>query len=100
MVRSAAKRWAGVLRGHDLRTLVLAFIIDGSASWSYIIVLTAYVYDRTHSAGWVTALVTVRWVTGMVIGGYAGVAWPTGTTGGKCCSAARSRRPVPPLSSC
>lgn len=73
MADALARRWAGVLRARDLRTLVLAFVVDGSASWSYIVVLTAYVYDRTHSAGWVTAFVSVRWITGMLLGGYAGV---------------------------
>ena len=52
---------------------MLAFLVDGSASWSYNVVLIAYVFDRTHSAAWVTALVTARWVVGMLCGGYAGV---------------------------
>lgn len=66
-------RYASALRHRDLRTLVLAFFVDGSATWSYNIVLIAYVFDRTHSAAWVTALVTVKWVVGMLCGGYAGV---------------------------
>jgi MFS family permease len=69
----ARSRYASALRHRDLRTLVLAFIVDGAASWSYNIVLIAYIFDRTHSASWVTALVTVRWIVGMVCGGYAGV---------------------------
>jgi MFS family permease len=66
-------KYSAALRVRDLRTLVIAFITDGAASWSYIVVLTAYVFERTHSAGWITGLVTVRFVTGMVLGGYAGV---------------------------
>ena len=69
----ARSRYASALRHRDLRTLVLAFLVDGSATWSYNVVLIAYVFERTHSAGWVTALVTVRWVVGMLCGGYAGV---------------------------
>lgn len=69
----ARNRYAAALRHRDLRTLVLAFVIDGGASWSYNIVLIAYVFERTHSAGWVTALVTVKWIVGMLCGGYAGV---------------------------
>src|SRR3954447_3613164 len=69
----ARSRYASALRHRDLRNLVLAFIVDGAASWSYNIVLIAYIFDRTHSAGWVTALVSVRWIVGMVCGGYAGV---------------------------
>src|SRR5919204_6541750 len=66
-------RYASALRHRDLHTLVLAFLIDGAATWSYNVVLIAYVFDRTHSASWVTALVTVRWIVGMLFGGYAGV---------------------------
>lgn len=66
-------RYASALGSRDLRTLVAAYIVDGAASWAYSVVLIAYVFDRTHSAGWVTALVTVRWATGMLAGGYGGV---------------------------
>jgi MFS family permease len=52
---------------------VLAFVVDGGASWSYNVVLIAYIFERTHSAGWVTALVTINWVVGMIFGGYGGV---------------------------
>ena len=52
---------------------MLAFLVDGAASWSYNVVLIAYVFDRTHSASWITALVTVNWVVGMIFGGYGGV---------------------------
>jgi MFS family permease len=69
----ARNRYVAALRNRDLRSLVLAFLVDGGASWSYNVVLIAYVFDRTHSASWVTALVTVRWVVGMLFGGYAGV---------------------------
>ena len=70
---AAKPRFTAALRHHDLRVLAGAFLVDGGASWAYQVVLISYVFDRTHSAGWVTALVTVRWVTGMLVGGYAGV---------------------------
>jgi MFS family permease len=66
-------RYVAALRHRDLRTLVVAFLIDGGASWSYNVVLIAYVFGRTHSASWVTALVTTGWIVGMLVGGYAGV---------------------------
>jgi len=66
-------RFTAALRHRDLRLLVVAFIIDGGASWAYNVILIAYVFERTHSAGWVTALVTVRWMVGVLCGGYAGV---------------------------
>ncbi|MFC4140704.1 MULTISPECIES: MFS transporter [unclassified Microbacterium] len=69
----AKPRFTAALKHRDLRLLALAFIVDGGASWSYNVVLIAYVFTRTQSAGWVTALVTVRWVVGVLCGGYAGV---------------------------
>lgn len=69
----ARPRFTAALKHRDLRLLAMAFIVDGGASWSYNVVLIAYVFTRTQSAGWVTALVTVRWVVGVLCGGYAGV---------------------------
>lgn len=66
-------RYGAALRIRDLRLLVLAFLVDGGASWSYNVVLIAYFFERTHSPTWITALVTVRWVVGLLFGGYAGV---------------------------
>ncbi|MEO7130596.1 MAG: MFS transporter, partial [Dermatophilaceae bacterium] len=66
-------RYASALRSRDLRTLMVSSLIDGSASWAYGIVLIAYIFERTHSAGWVTALVTTRWVVAMVTGAYGGL---------------------------
>ncbi len=66
-------RYASALRSRDLRTLVVSFFVDVSASWAYSIVLIAYVFERTHSAGWVTALVTTSWVVAMVTGAYGGL---------------------------
>ncbi|MDL9981382.1 MFS transporter [Microbacterium candidum] len=71
--RAAKPRFVDALKHHDLRILALAFIADGGATWAYNVVLISYVFERTHSAGWITALVTVRWVVGMLCGGYAGV---------------------------
>ena len=69
----AKPRFTAALKHRDLRLLALAFVTDGGASWSYNVVLISYVFSRTHSAGWVTGLVTVRWVVGLLCGGYAGV---------------------------
>ena len=73
MAEWGSSRYAAAMRIRDLRALVSAFVIDGAATWSYIVVLVAYVYGRTHSAAWVTAIVCVRYTTGMVLGGYGGV---------------------------
>ena len=47
-------KYRAALGVHDLRSLVLAFVVDGAASWSYNVVLIAYVFERTHSATWIT----------------------------------------------
>jgi MFS family permease len=73
MATRTGNKYVSALRQHDLRTLVIAFVTDGAPSWCYNVVLISYVFDRTHSASWVTAIVTVRWVVGMAFGGYAGV---------------------------
>lgn len=57
----------------DLRLLIGAFVVDQASSWSYNVVLIAYIFERTHSTTWVTALLSTRWVVGLVLGGYAGV---------------------------
>lgn len=68
-----SNRYVSALRHRDLSTLVTAFLVDGAASWSYNVVLIAYVFGRTHSAAWVTALVTIGWVVGMLVGSYGGL---------------------------
>lgn len=66
-------KYRSIWATRDLRLLITAFIVDNAASWSYVVVLVAYVFDRTHSETWVTALLTVGWLVGMVSGAYAGV---------------------------
>jgi CRP-like cAMP-binding protein/Na+/melibiose symporter-like transporter len=73
MADGSISKYRSALGTRDLRTLIIAFIVDGGASWSYSVVLVAYVYARTHSATWITATLTVGWVTGMLCGTYAGV---------------------------
>jgi MFS family permease len=66
-------KYRTALRVRDLRLLVGAFVVDQAASWSYNVVLIAYLFERTGSTSWVTGLVTVRWIVGLLAGGYAGV---------------------------
>jgi MFS family permease len=73
MAEAARGRYREALRVRDLRLLIFAFLTDQAASWSYSVVLVVYVYDRTGSTGWVTALASSRWIAGMLISGYAGV---------------------------
>lgn len=61
------------LHQRDLRLLVAAFLTDQGASWAYSVVLTVYVYERTGSVGWLTAMAVSGWVVGALISGHAGV---------------------------
>ncbi|MDQ6686222.1 MAG: MFS transporter [Actinomycetota bacterium] len=71
--RQPRGRYRRALRSRDLRLLVSAFLTDQAASWSYSVVLIAYVYGRTGSTAWITAMASSRWIVGMLIAGYAGV---------------------------
>ena len=57
----------------DFRRLVAAFVVDSVGGWAYSVVLTVYVFDRTGSAGWVTAFLCASWVPKLLIAPYAGV---------------------------
>lgn len=73
MAETGRARYRAALRVRDLRLLVFAFLTDQAATWSYSVVLVVYVYDRTGSTGWITALASSRWIAGMLVSGYAGV---------------------------
>ncbi|MDT4922331.1 MAG: hypothetical protein QOG01_44 [Pseudonocardiales bacterium] len=73
MAAGATNRYRAALRTRDLRLLVSAFLADQAASWSYSVVLVAYVYGRTGSTAWITVMASSRWIVGMLISAYAGV---------------------------
>jgi MFS family permease len=73
MAAGATNRYREALRTRDLRLLVGAFLTDQAASWSYSVVLIAYVYGRTGSTAWITTMASSRWIVGMLISAYAGV---------------------------
>lgn len=66
-------RYRDVLRHRDFRLLVVSFLIDQIGSWSYTVVIVVEVFDRTHSTFYVAALSGCRWITGLLVSGYAGV---------------------------
>jgi hypothetical protein len=51
---SARGRYRDALRHRDLRLLIASFLVDQVGSWSYVVVISVYVFDRTHSAQWLT----------------------------------------------
>ncbi len=63
----------GALRHRDLRLLFGGLVISASGSWAYNVALLAYVYDRTHSLGWVGAAGLGRFVPALVFSAYGGV---------------------------
>jgi MFS family permease len=62
-----------VLRQRDLRLLFGGLVISATGSWAYNVALLAYVYDHTHSLGWVGAAGLGRFVPALLLSAYAGV---------------------------
>jgi CRP-like cAMP-binding protein len=66
-------RYRDVLRYRDLRLLIVAFLVDQVGSWSYAVVISVYVFDRTHSTQWLAVLAVCRWGPGLLLASYGGV---------------------------
>ena len=61
------------LRRRDLRLLLSGLLISDIGNWAYNVALVAYVFDRTHSLGWVGAAGLARFIPGLLLSAYAGV---------------------------
>jgi MFS family permease len=61
------------LRRRDLRLLFGGLVISATGTWAYNVALLAYVYDATHSLGWVGAAGLGRFVPSLLLGAYSGV---------------------------
>lgn len=61
------------LRHRDFRLLVIGLVVDQAGSWAYNVALAVYVYEQTHSAGWVGAATVARFVPALVFSPYGGV---------------------------
>jgi MFS family permease len=73
-IRVAARgRYRDALRHRDLRLLIASLVVDQVGSWSYAVVISVYVYDRTHSTQWLAILGICRWAPGLLLSSYAGV---------------------------
>ena len=70
---AARSRYRDALRQRDLRLLIAAFLVDQVGSWSYVIVISVYVWDRTHSTLWLAALGICRWGPGVLLASFGGV---------------------------
>jgi MFS family permease len=71
--RAARGRYRDALRHRDLRLLIAAFLVDQIGSWSYIIVISVYIFDRTHSTQWLAANAVCRWGPSLLLASYGGV---------------------------
>jgi len=66
-------RYRDVLRIHDFRLLVLAFLVDQIGGWAYNVVLIVWVFDQTHSPTWLAATTAAGWIPRGLCSPYAGV---------------------------
>ncbi len=69
----ARGRYRDALRHRDMRLLIAAFLVDQIGSWSYVVVISVYLFDRTHSTQWLAALGICRWGPGLLLASYGGV---------------------------
>ena len=51
----ARSRYRDALRHRDMRVLIGTFLVDQVGSWSFVVVIVVYVFDRTHSTQWLAA---------------------------------------------
>ena len=70
---AALGRYRNALRHRDLRLLIVAFLVDQVGSWSYAVVISVYIFDRTHSTQWLAAFAVCRWGPGLLLASYGGV---------------------------
>jgi predicted MFS family arabinose efflux permease len=70
---AARSRYRDALRHRDLRLLISSFVIDQIGSWSYIVVISVYIFERTHSTQWLAAAGVCRWLPGLLLASYGGV---------------------------
>jgi hypothetical protein len=54
--------YRAALGRRDLRLLFSGLLISSTGTWAYNVALLAYVFDKTHSLGWVAAAGLGRFV--------------------------------------
>ena len=65
--------YRAALGRRDLRLLFGGLLISATGSWAYNVALLAYVFDHTHSLGWVGAAGLGRYLPSLLFSAYAGV---------------------------
>ena len=61
------------LRHRSFRRLLVGLAVSEAGDWLYNVALLAFVYERTHSAGWLAATTAARIVPWVVLGPLGGV---------------------------
>jgi MFS family permease len=72
-VNAAPGTMRGALRHRPFRRLLIALAVSQAGDWLYNVALLAFVYERTHSAGWLAATTAARIVPIVVLGPLGGV---------------------------
>src|SRR5436305_4265197 len=65
--------YRSALSHRDLRLLLGGLVVSSTGTWAYNVALLAFVFQRTHSLGWVGAAGVVRFVSALVLSPYGGV---------------------------
>lgn len=65
--------YRSALAHRDLRLLIGGLVVSATGSWAYNVALLAFVFDRTHSLGWVGAAGAARFIPALVLSTYGGV---------------------------
>src|SRR3954467_13101455 len=77
MVQRRLAAWLGGYRSalarRDLRLLFAGLVISETGTWAYNVALRAFVFDRTHSLGWVGAAGLARFIPQLLLSAYGGV---------------------------
>lgn len=73
MGRRSREGLRAALRVRDYRLILGASSISQTGDWLYNVALLVWVYDRTHSAGWVAAVTVARLIPYVVIGPIGGI---------------------------
>jgi MFS family permease len=63
----------GAIRRRDVKLLITGFSVSSAGDWLYSIALTVFVYDRTHSAFWVSLAGILRLAPYVIFSPFAGV---------------------------
>jgi MFS family permease len=65
--------YRAALASRDLRLLLGGLVVSSTGSWAYSVGLLAFVYERTHSLGWVGAASLARYIPSLLLSTYGGV---------------------------